>query len=304
MALSLCASQVDVTGRELIEHGKTPFPIACYHDDLVKAAVPWHWHEELEAAVVTEGKAVIAVDSRRYTVKAGEGFFINSGVLHGCWNADTSACRFHSMCFHARLVGGSVDSIYWMNYLRPLMENRSLKGFVLKRDIGWHREILEEVERTWQYCVDETPGYEFEVRSALSRVIFQIAGHVSGAVSPPSAKALRDGDRIKRMLQYIHDHYSEEITLGEIADSASISESESLRCFRSMISTTPVKYLKTYRLQRAAELLKNTEAKVVDIGVQCGFQDMSYFAKSFREVYGCTPSQFQTKTQAAVSGHV
>lgn len=297
MALSLCTTQVDVTGRELIEHGKTPFPIACYHDDLAEGAVPWHWHEELEAAVVTEGEAVIAVDSQRYRVKSGEGFFINSGVLHGCWNADTSACRFHSMCFHARLVGGSVDSVYWMNYLRPLMENASLKGLILKGDMEWHREILEAVEMAWQYCVQERPGYEFEVRSALSRVIYQIVSHVSGAVSRPSFKALRDGARIKQMLQYIQDHYAEEITLGDIAGSASISESESLRCFRSTISTTPVKYLKAFRLQRAAELLKNTDEKVVDIGVQCGFQDMSYFAKSFRAVYGCTPSQFQATSR-------
>lgn len=295
MALSLCTTQVDVTGRELIEHGKPPFPIACYYDNLLEEAVPWHWHEELEAAVVTEGEAIVAVDSQRYRLKAGEGFFINSGVLHGCWNLGSDACRFHSMCFHPRLVGGSVDSIYWTNYLRPLLGNASVKGIILKQDIDWHRDILGLIENVWQKFVEESPGYEFAVRDSLSQVIFQIVNHVGSTVSHPSAKALRDGARIKQMLQYIHDHYSEEIDLEQIAGSASVSESECLRCFRSMISTTPVRYLKSYRLQRAAELLKNTEEKVVDIGVQCGFQDMSYFAKSFRRVYGCSPSEFREK---------
>lgn len=295
MALSLCITQVDVTGRELIEHGKTPFPIACYHDNLAEGAVPWHWHEELEAAVVTEGEAIVAVDSQRYRLRAGEGFFINSGVLHGCWNFGSDACRFHSMCFHPRLVGGSVDSVYWTNYLRPLLENDSVKGIILKQDTEWHRDILQLIESVWRKFVEEEPGYEFAVRDLLSQVIFQIVNHVGRTVSQPSIKALRNGARIKQMLQYIHDHYSEEIDLEQIAGSASVSESECLRCFRSMISTTPVRYLKSYRLQRAAELLKNTEEKVVDIGVQCGFQDMSYFAKSFRRGYGCSPSEFREK---------
>ena len=47
MALSECISKIDKTGLELIEHGIASFPIACYHDDLQRECVDWHWHEEL-----------------------------------------------------------------------------------------------------------------------------------------------------------------------------------------------------------------------------------------------------------------
>ncbi|MDO4323762.1 MAG: AraC family transcriptional regulator [Lachnospiraceae bacterium] len=295
MSLSVCSTQVDVTGRELAEHGRTAFPVACYYDDLAKESVPWHWHTELEAVVVTEGEAVIAVDFERCRAKAGEGFFINSGVLHGCWNVDASACRFHSVVFHPRLVGGNMDSIFWDHYLRPILENTSLKSIILKPELPWHRDILNSVEACWQSCVREAPGYEFAVRNALSQIIFQIAAHAGGPAGPASPRALRDDTRIKQMLQYIQAHYSEEISLEQIAESAAVSESECLRCFRSTIGTTPIQYLKLYRLQRAAELLKNTAERIVDIGVQCGFQDMSYFAKAFRSVYGCAPTEFRRK---------
>ena len=79
----------------------------------------------------------------------------------------------------------------------------------------------------------------------------------------------------------------------EIAGSASLSESECLRCFHNTIGTTPIQYLKSYRIKKAAELLSNTERKIVDIGMACGFQDMSYFAKAFRGIYGCTPSEYR-----------
>lgn len=293
MTLSACVEGVDNTGREMTEHGKPPFPLACYHDNLVEAAVPWHWHEELEGAIVTEGEIEVAVDCERYRIGTGDGFFINSGALHGCWNAGAPSCRLHSQVFHPRLVGGSMDSVYWNKYITPLTKSAAWKGLHLRREIGWHREILDSLERSWQSTVHETPGFEFAVRGELSRVVFRLWEHMGSGSGSPSAKALRDSSRIKQMLEYIHAHYFEEINLGQIAGSALVSESECLRCFRGTIGKTPIQYVKAYRLQRAAELLKNTGEKVVDIGVQCGFADMSYFAKAFREAYGCPPTQYR-----------
>ena len=60
-------------------------------------------------------------------------------------------------------------------------------------------------------------------------------------------KALRSADRIKRMLQYIQDHYAEDVSVDQIAASASISASECLRCFHDMIGTTPNQYLRDRR---------------------------------------------------------
>ena len=97
------------------------------------------------------------------------------------------------------------------------------------------------------------------------------------------------------MLQYIHNHFGEEITIDNIAASAAISKSECLRCFHNTIGTTPIQYLKNYRIERAAELLTDTEDKVVDLGIQCGFQDMSYFARAFRKVKGYTPTEWREK---------
>ena len=71
--------------------------------------------------------------------------------------------------------------------------------------------------------------------------------------------------------------------------------SECLRCFHNTIGTTPIQYLKSFRIKKAAELLTNTDLKIVDIGIMCGFQDMSYFAKTFRNIYGCTPSKYRGK---------
>lgn len=100
------------------------------------------------------------------------------------------------------------------------------------------------------------------------------------------------------MLQYIQERYSGELTLAGIAESAAVSENECLRCFRSMIGCTPIQYVKQVRIQKAAELLSSTNRKISDIGAECGFQEMSYFAKTFRELKGCTPGEFRKAPEA------
>lgn len=298
MALSSCGTVVtDPQGRELVEHGTALFPAACYHDDLNQAAVAWHWHEELEALVVETGAVRVAVNGTDLLLTQGQGAFVNTGALHGDWPAGEGSCRLHSIVFHPRLVGGSVDSILWQKYLEPLLADsgRALVAFTGAEE--WEREAVAAVEDAWQACAAEPEGFEFTVRERLSRLIFLLAQNCPATAKKPSEKALRDGERIKTMLQYIQAHYGEELTLAKIAGSAAVSENECLRCFRGMIGCTPIQYVKQVRVQKAAELLTATDGKISDIGAACGFQEMSYFAKTFREVKGCTPGAFRKRAR-------
>ncbi len=147
----------------------------------------------------------------------------------------------------------------------------------------------------WQCCASEEDGFEFEMREQLSRFIWLLFENFHSSEKKPSQKVLRDGERTKIMLQYIQEHYGEEISLRQIAESAHICESECLRCFRKMIGRTPIQYVKHLRVQKAAELLFATDWKISEIGMKCGFQEMSYFAKAFRELKGCTPHEFRER---------
>lgn len=294
MALSSCNTTVDSMGRELVEHGTSAFPIACYYDDLRRSAVSWHWHEELEAAIITEGTAIVAAGTSRQVLSAGNGFFINSGILHGAWSLDTSSCHFHSLVFHADLVSGHAGSSISQHYVKPLITNTASDLQVLSADVPWQKTALEAIESAWQACVREDPGYEFSVRSHLSGLVFQLWQHMDAGDPPSGVKALRDAHRIKTMLSFVHDHFGDDLTVSDIAASAAVSDSECLRCFRNSISTTPIRYLKQHRIRIASRLLLSTQDPISDIAARCGFQDMSYFTKSFREKMHCTPTQYRT----------
>lgn len=293
MIIPGCDSITDKQGRELIVHGTAAFPIACYHDNFAVNDCGWHWHDELELFIVSEGTATASAGTDKFILQTGQGLFINTAILHEVHQFGKETCRLHSIVFHPRLVGGSLDSIYWQNYLQPIMSDISLHGILLTPAADWQADILNLTEAAWHACETEESGYEFFVREQLSRIVFSLAKNRPAEKKRPDEKALRDDTRIKQMLQYIHDHFGEPMDTAQIAESAMISESEALRCFHTMINTTPIQYVKQYRLGRAAELLTSTTEKIVTIGLHCGFQEMSYFARSFRQAYGCTPSEYR-----------
>ncbi len=293
MAVSECLCAIDDNGLELVEHGTSAFPIAIYHDNLAEETVEWHWHQEMELILVREGESLVTSGSQKFVVKEGDGIFINSEVLHSGFLADLPNCRYHSFVFHPSLIGGNMLSIYWNRYLLPLIENKSLECVYLSGEIPWQKELLDLAESGWQALANETPGYEFMVREVLSKLIFAISTNISTPKNSPSQKSLRDGERMKLMMQYVTEHFSEEITIAKLAQCAMISESECLRCFHNTIGTTPIQYVKQFRIHKAAALLSPTDLKIVDIGSLCGFQEMSYFAKSFKQVYGCTPTKYR-----------
>ena len=291
--LSACGTTVDGRNREQLRHGTTAFPLACYDDDLVREAVPWHWHDELEAAVVAEGVVRVVIGGEQFDAAAGEGFFVNAGALHSCNAVTADRCRVHSLVFHPRLVGGGAESVFHQKYVSPVVENRGFEGMRLTRDADWQGEMLDAVAAAWRACAGEAPRFELTARHRLSEALAALCAHMTALPGERSPKALRDGERIKAMLRFVMDNYGEPIDTAAIARSAAVSESECLRCFKAAIGSTPIRFLREYRVERAAAQLKAGGAAIADIAARCGFQDVSYFTRTFRELMGVTPRAYR-----------
>lgn len=288
-----CSVQTNLQGEELREHGTRLFPVACYLDILPDDDIPWHWHNELEFGIVEKGDAVINIGSTQYELHAGEGFFINSNILHSVVSSGDIVCEIHSVVCHPRAVSGSTDNIIWQKYVKPLIENQACPGFHLTSDERWQRQVADSLISLWHFAETEEYGFELHIRNELSTIIALLSEHQPVVTRKTFGKAQRDNARIKEMLTYIQANYGEELTVEDIAFAGAVSVSECIRCFRATINMTPIAYLKSYRLQQAALKLQLTTDKVSAIAESCGFQEMSYFAKSFKEVYGCTPSEYR-----------
>ncbi|MCI8808086.1 MAG: AraC family transcriptional regulator [Oscillospiraceae bacterium] len=293
MIRTSCALKTDPGKKELVQYGTGLFPIVCFEEDLAREPVPWHWHPDLEIGTILQGAAVVGAGAERFTVRQGEGFFLNAEVLHALWPQEGEGCLLRSAVFHPRLVGGSVDSVFWQNYIQPLIGDGARQSIHFDGSQPWHAPALEAVRGAWKSCVEEEPGHDLQVREALSRLAFLLSRNRPAGAAVPAKRALRDEERIKRMLRFIEENYAARISVADIAESAAVSQSECLRCFRGTIGASPIRYLKQFRIQKAAQLLSSTGEDVAEIGARCGFEDASYFTKTFREIKGMAPSAYR-----------
>jgi AraC-like DNA-binding protein/CheY-like chemotaxis protein len=98
---------------------------------------------------------------------------------------------------------------------------------------------------------------------------------------------------IMKVVCYIESNYQKGISLQKMTDLAGMSKSHFVRQFSQETGMSPVRYLKFVRIQRAKELLKRDDLTVSAAGLRVGFQDVSNFNKNFRNIEGCTPTQYR-----------
>lgn len=285
-------------GREMREHGGAAFPIAHYSGDWSAASVPLHWHDEFEAGYVTAGQVVLCVGPERSTLHEGEGFFINAGIPHAFLHAEEGISRQRSVVFDPSIVGGRFDSVFWQRYVQPVSSAASMPWKRFSDESKWCADAVSAIAHAWNACEAHESAYELEVRHSLSRMFALLAEHLPQEHPAQTRRITRDNERIRVMLQFIQENFAGELTVTDIARSAMVSQSECLRCFRNTLGLTPIQYLKSYRVQRASEQLQSSARKICDIGTDCGFREMSYFAKTFREIIGVTPGEYRKSKQA------
>lgn len=279
---------ITASGQELVEHGTAVFPLGCYEEAVSVRPVAWHWHDDWELILATQGTVKTVTAAGEYLLRPGEAVFLGAGCVHEVVGEGPGAV-LRSAVFHPRFISG-MDTLIWQKYLQPLQDVGAVELLPQK---PWQAECIALFNVCWGALEKEFPGFEIQAREALSKLAFLLCTQLDIRQRQPSAREARNNQRIKAMLGFIQEHYGENITVAQIAASAMLSESECLRCFRRTINATPSQYLREYRLQVSARLLASTEEKIGDIGAVCGFPDAAYFTKIFRETKRVTPMEYR-----------
>lgn len=148
------------------------------------------------------------------------------------------------------------------------------------------------VKETYHLFREHDDCYEMAVQRNLNIIFESVCRHFDAL---PKSKATRiqlsAQIRIQQMLTYIYTHYSEPVTLEDIAGAANISRCEVGRCFHTYMGCSPIDALIQYRLQTAHGLLNDTTLTLQEISHACGFYSVSYFSRQFKKTYGNASSR-------------
>ena len=99
--------------------------------------------------------------------------------------------------------------------------------------------------------------------------------------------------QLLQVLEYINEHLDRDIKLADLAQLLDISQFHFSHMFKRAIGTSPYQYLLQQRVERAKQLLKQTERSIMDIALDCGFNSHSHLSKQFRQFTGMTPKAYR-----------
>ncbi len=284
----------DETLRETVRHGSSSYPFAYYPEDIWQFdfhRVDWHWHHELEFLFVAKGTAICLVGTNKIELHQGCGLFINSSILH---RFEAQGSTFVPNIVFSPTLLAPESSLIYEKYISPVI-NSSIEYQIFNPHTAWQNHVLQLLSQV--LALQETDeNNELCTIQLLFKIWDIMTKHIDLASSSSDLYRFNHKQaRLQTMMQYIHDHYTEEITLETIAASASISKSGALHIFQSGIHISPVAYLIQYRLAQAAEQLCTTQKSVSSIAEETGFASSGYFCRKFRQHYHMSPNEYRQK---------
>ena len=288
---------VDSARRELEKHGTETFPMTVNHDDLWSFEgknVPIHWHNDLEINLIREGEAVFQVYQKSYRVRTGEGFLLNRNVPHSCSSPGNEHVRYSTILVRPDFLYGDFGSDVERKCFQPFLQNSAIPCIHLTGFDENGKEILWKLNQVEEAFDRKRFGYELKIKGLLCEAFAMILyGHRQELTKFVPAN-LQELERLEKMLNYLNMHFTEVISLQDLADQVHLSREVCCRLFKKMTGKTITGYLEEYRVNKSFSLVQSGQYSMTQITEMVGFSNPSRFASAFRKRFGCNPGEYNS----------
>lgn len=283
---------------ENIVHRTASRPFSLYHtvvEQGAASALYLHCHPEAELFYLEQGMVDFQVESRSFSLQAGEGIFVPPGQIHSALNQTNLSdhCSYRAVVFDINLLEQNLPP-YCQAYFAPLQLRRSDCVYPVTFDRPENARLLTLLPAVFSLQKPKLEQYELSLTGILLlcwqelyNLCFSRLNRVASDSSPHK--------EIQQSLDYLQQHFSEPVTLAELSKGAGFSESYFCHSFKSCTGYTPFAYLNRLRIVKSCELLTRTDKKITEIASLCGFNNISYFNHTFLKVAGTTPSAYRRR---------
>lgn len=279
-------------------HGTREFPAGFYPTQipLTYQDMLVHWHEEMEFARVSGGALYYVIDQVRYALHEGDILLIAPDSLHSAHQLQQETAAVDSIVFHLRLAGLENSDACTRRYVQPLQEGQLRFAAVLHPGEALYAQVNACFAEMWECRNPELPYRELRFKTQVFTLISLLWQLSDSNVLPLPSRTFRQyEDKLKLALAYMQEHYAETIAIRDLADLCGFSQVHFMNIFKAALGCTCIEYLVEYRLARAAMQLQETDHSIMQIALDNGFQNTSYFNRAFKRQYGVTPSAFRKR---------
>ena len=230
-----------------------------------------HFHSDVQVYGILKGKAIVTIAGERKLLTEGEFAIINQFENH-CYEADE---EIEILVFR---IG-----VKYLRYFFSLYPNKKLPRWL--EDVQFNKSLNGDIKN----ILDVTKDDISELRKAgnVCHIVSCIIEHYG--LMDKSEKTESDRDLVTKVVEYIYEHYQEDITLDCLAEQFHMSTSALSKKLSSRIGMDLRRFVNDIRVQKVVQMLDNPENRgktINEIAFLCGFSSMSTFYRCYKRNYG------------------
>ncbi|WP_455720474.1 AraC family transcriptional regulator [Agathobacter sp.] len=302
-------------------HGTPENPFSQYHIKDVKRAfqIPVHWHDELEIIYVKRGKLHVTISGENYIGNPKEAFVVSPGSLH-FMGSPTGDVDYYTFLFPLEYISFQTEDLMEKTIISPLKRGRLMikpqinymaedicerlieindRMSDLKKRTSENSKNIEsrkdiEVQKSDQLHNITVTNINAQFETKITIIKFIQKMWQSGLILENDANGTNTTE--KEMITYIRQNYTKEISLREFGAQFHLSEKYISRYFKEHFHITLSQYINHLRLEHARQLLQESTVPVTEVALQSGYQNVSYFIRCFKKMYGVSPLKYRKGT--------
>ena len=272
-------------------HLKKEKVILIHHEKIVD--VPKHEHSSIELTYILKGEAEHTLDGKTNTVRPGDYFIVDYGSFHSYKAVEKEGfvpldVMFKPEILDPVLKGTKSFRTLLEHYLLHFNINALVQNpthMVFHDDTGQIKKLLDLINDEMEA---KRPGYSELIRCYLMEIMLLTMRQLD------DAEASSAGQDISAFITaYVAEHYMEELTLKEIADTMNYSLPYISKRFKDDTGITFVKYLQNYRVMQGCRLLSSTRRSLGEITEMVGYKDVKFFSALVKKMTGMSPADFR-----------
>lgn len=244
------------------------------HECLIDSEVLPHWHTNIELLYIQEGEMIVSLDGQDYTALPGDIILINSNCLH-TFKTITPTSRYRCLIIEETFI-----SQHQLDYTTVAFPTTTT-----------HPDILALYLKMMSEFDQQRPLYKVILQGMCLQMIGLLIRELDYTSVSKRATAHSKVELVKLGIEYISQHYQTTILIDDICTAIGVSKFHFCRTFKEVTELTVNEFINHFRCTRAQVLLLQKDAIVAECALACGFNDPSYFAKTYRKHFGYLPSE-------------
>jgi AraC-like DNA-binding protein len=244
---------------------------------------PPHWHEELELLYQLNGETDINIEGEKHCLLKKHLLVVNCSRVHStyCHDSTEMFVCVHISPKHMRKYIPDID-FYRIDCCPDKIPDKIFPQYL---------EICKLMERLTRIYIEDVFAFNMEAEGIILQILALLMRHFSTNIVPVEAnKDILVKERIHEVISFVDEHYSKQISLSDIAEHVGLEQKYFCRFFKKHMGVSFHQYLNETRLAHIYRDIISTNDPIKEIAERNGLINQKLFNHTFKELYGCKPS--------------